>query len=264
MKTAMAIAAHPDDIEFMMAGTLLLLKQTGYQIHYLNLSSGNGGSVQHDSDTTARVRLEEAKEAAKILGAHFHPPFCRDLEIMYDLPTLRRLAALVREVKPTVVLTHSPADYMEDHANTCRLAVTAAFARGIQNFASEPSRAAQAYDCTLYHAMPHGLRDPLRRPVVAGAFVQTDSVQEGKRQALQAHQSQQHWLGVSQGMNSYLQAMDQMAREVGRQSGKFSFAEGWRRHLHYGFCGPDTDPLQDLGENYLVNKYYERALEQEL
>ncbi len=32
-KTAMAIAAHPDDIEFFMAGTLLLLKQNGYQIH---------------------------------------------------------------------------------------------------------------------------------------------------------------------------------------------------------------------------------------
>ena len=44
-RSAIAIAAHPDDIEFYMAGTLLLLKQAGWKIHYLNLSSGNCGST---------------------------------------------------------------------------------------------------------------------------------------------------------------------------------------------------------------------------
>src|SRR3982751_614681 len=101
MKTAIAIAAHPDDIELMMAGTLLLLKKAGYKIHYLNLSSGNLGSTQYDSITTAKTRLEEAKKSAQILGAQFHPPFCNDLEIFYDLKTLKQLAAIIREVKPT-------------------------------------------------------------------------------------------------------------------------------------------------------------------
>ena len=41
----MAIAAHPDDIEFMMAGTLILLRDAGWQIHYMNLSTGNLGSM---------------------------------------------------------------------------------------------------------------------------------------------------------------------------------------------------------------------------
>ena len=45
MKTAIAIAAHPDDIEFYMAGTLLLLKRAGYEIHYMNVANGNCGSV---------------------------------------------------------------------------------------------------------------------------------------------------------------------------------------------------------------------------
>ncbi|MDG2125455.1 MAG: PIG-L family deacetylase, partial [Verrucomicrobiales bacterium] len=40
----MAIGAHPDDIEFMMAGTLLLLQKQGWEVHYMNLSSGNCGS----------------------------------------------------------------------------------------------------------------------------------------------------------------------------------------------------------------------------
>jgi len=254
MKTAIAIAAHPDDIEFLMAGTLLLLKKAGYAIHYLNLSGGNCGSVAHDSATTRRIRLAEAKEAAEVLGAHFHPPFCNDLEIFYDLKTLRRLAAIIREVKPSVVLTHSPVDYMEDHTNTCRLAVTATFARGMPNFSSVPARATDHYDCILYHAMPHGLRDPFGRPVMAGAFVNTEAVHATKLEALKAHRSQQQWLDVSQQLNSYLQTMDDMALEVGRMSARFRYAEGWRRHLHYGFGGPDTDPLRELGNDYVINQ----------
>lgn len=261
MKSAIAIAAHPDDIELMMAGTLLLLKNAGYVIHYLNLSSGNVGSIEHDSETTKKIRLEEAKKAAQILGAHFHPPFCNDLEIFYDLKTLKQLAAVIRDVKPNIVLTHSPSDYMEDHTNTCRLAVTAAFARGMQNFETVPSIQAENYDCTIYHALPHTLRDNLRRRIIAGAFVNTASVHETKLEALKAHHSQQSWLDVSQKMNSYLQAMEDISLQVGQMSKKFKHAEGWRRHLHFGFCAPDTDPLKDLGNDYLINEEYERNLD---
>jgi hypothetical protein len=45
-------------------------------------------------------------------------------------------------------------------------------------------------------------------------------------------------------------------------SKKFTYAEGWRRHLHYGFCGPDDDPLKELGEDYLINDAYEQSLNQ--
>jgi len=262
MKTALAIAAHPDDIEFMMAGTLLLLKNAGYEIHYMNLASGSCGSVEYDVATTRKVRLGEAQAAAEILGAYFHPPLCDDLEIMYDLKTLRQLAGIIREVQPTVLLTHSPADYMEDHTNTCRLAVTAAFARGMPNFETTPSHPTENYACTVYHAMPHGLRDALRRKVMAGAFVNTAAVQAAKMEALKAHQSQQHWLDASQKMNSYLQTMEDISLEVGRMSQQFLHAEGWRRHLHYGFCSPEADPLQDLGKDYLINDDYERMLEE--
>ena len=157
--SAIAIAAHPDDIEFGMAGTLLLLREAGWEIHYLNLSSGNCGSMRHDATTTRRLRRAEAKRAASLLGAHWHAGFCDDLEILYDLRTLRRLAAVIREVNPSIVLTHSPQDYMEDHTNTCRLAVTAAFSRGMPNFRTTPARRPVAGDVTVYHAMPHGLRD---------------------------------------------------------------------------------------------------------
>lgn len=261
-RRALAIGAHPDDIEFYMAGTLLLLRQAGYEIHYLTVASGSCGSVRLTAAQTRAVRRREAQQAARLLGAHWHPSFVDDLEILYSLDLLRRLAAIIREVAPTILLTHSPQDYMEDHTNTCRLAVTAAFARGMPNFRTRPARPAIDGPVTVYHAMPHGLRDPLGRPVIPGAFVDTTSVHPLKRQALAAHASQKAWLDVSQGMDSYLLAMDEMSRAVGRMSGRFEHAEGWRRHLHLGFCGPEDDPLRDaLGPHYLINSAYQRALE---
>ena len=260
-RAAIAIAAHPDDIEFMMAGTLLLLREAGYRTHYLNVSTGNCGSLVHRSAPLRRIRRREAQKAAGLLGAEFHASHVDDLEILYSLPLLRALTAVIREVKPTIVLTHSPQDYMEDHTTTCRLAVTAAFSRGVPNFLSRPRRSAWSGETTVYHALPHGLCDGLRRRVVAGAYVDTTSVQETKLAALSCHESQHGWLQASQGMNSYLRDMEETARTVGRQSRKFRFAEGWRRHSHLGFCAADADPLgKALNKKYLVNHAYERAL----
>lgn len=254
MKTALAIGAHPDDIEFHMAGTLLLLKKAGYQIHYFNVASGNCGSAEYTAATTRSIRNTEARAAAALLGAEFHPSITDDLEITYRLELLRPIAALIRTVKPEIVLTHSQDDYMEDHTCTCRLAVTAAFARGMPNFRTVPPRPAAEYSTTLYHCMPHGLRDPLGREVYPGSFVNTGSVHALKHKALAQHKSQQRWLDKSQGMNCYLLAMEDMSLELGRMSKKFKHAEAWRRHFHLGFCEPDADPLAEvLGANYLLN-----------
>lgn len=261
-RIAMAVVAHPDDIEFYAAGTLLLLREAGYAIHYMNLSSGNCGSVGHGPEETRRARETEAREAASILGATFHPGFCDDLEIVYEAGLLRRLAAVIREVRPRVLLTHSLEDYMEDHTNTARLAVTAAFSRGMPNFVCDPPHPPFSSEVTVYHAMPHGLRDAMRRRVIPGAFADTTQVQKRKREALAAHRSQKEWLDVSQGMDSYLVSMDAFSREMGRLSGTFRHAEGWRRHSHIGFGSMEEEPLAEaLGPRYLVNQDYERLLD---
>src|SRR5437660_558305 len=243
MPSAIAIAAHPDDIEFLMSGTLMLVRSHGYQIHYWNLANGCCGSSKYDAGTIARIRREEAYAAAKAIGATFHESIASDLEIFYDRKLLGKVSSVIREVGPEIVLTHSPLDYMEDHTNACRLAVTAAFARGMPNFKTSPARPAADYEVTVYHAMPHGLCDQLRRRVIPGAFVNTTSVHQTKHDALAAHKSQQGWLDVSQGLNSYLLAMEDKSLALGRMSGRFKHAEGWRRHLHFGFCKAESDPL---------------------
>jgi hypothetical protein len=115
---------------------------------------------------------------------------------------------------------------------------------------------------TIYHGMPHGLCDGLRRAVIPEAFVNTTDVQDRKRETLECHRSQRGWLSATQGMDSYIATMDEFARTIGAMSKKFKVAEGWRRHLHYGFGDKDADPLKDALKNrYALNPAYERLLD---
>jgi LmbE family N-acetylglucosaminyl deacetylase len=243
MPSVLAIAAHHDDIEFVMAGTLLRLKQLGWDLHYMNLADGCRGSTTMDRATCAAVRLEEAKTAASILGAKFYPPICPDMEIAYTTDMLRKVAAVVRTARPSIVLTHSPIDYMEDHENACRLAVSAAFAHGMPNFESDPPVDVYMEPVTVYHAQPVGNATPLGEVVYPKLFVDITDILEIKAEALAAHASQKRWLDESQGMDSYIQTMRDGSAEVGKMSGKYAYAEGWRRRQHWGFCGPNDDPL---------------------
>ncbi|MBI5725552.1 MAG: PIG-L family deacetylase [Planctomycetes bacterium] len=242
-KAVFAIAAHPDDIELMMGGTFLLLARAGYEPHYMTLANGSCGSAEHGPAETAAIRARESREAAKALGAAYHEPLVDDLMIYYTPELAARLCAIVRRINPEIMLLPSPQDYMEDHTNTSRLAVTAAFCRGMPNFAAIPPTQAVAGEVALYHAMPWGLRDQLCNEIRPDFVVDVSSVIEQKRQALACHRSQKQWLDKSQGVDSYLAAMMEMAAKVGKKYGPFKYAEGWRRHLPLGFCAENFDPL---------------------
>jgi len=258
---ALAIAAHPDDIEFMMAGTLVMLGRAGYELHMMNICNGSHGTAVEDRESIITRRTGEAREAAKTLGATFHEPVVDDIDLFYERRVLQRVGAVVREAKPTILLLSSPQDYMEDHMNACRVAVTAAFCRGMRNFVTDPLRPAIDGEVTVYHALPWGLRDSMRRIVRPGQFVDVTSAIEEKKAALSCHKSQKEWLDASQGLDSYLITMQDMAREVGRLSGRFEYAEGWRRRLHLGFCSETADPLSDaLGEHTFISQEYEEEL----
>ncbi|HNR33443.1 MAG TPA: PIG-L family deacetylase [Candidatus Hydrogenedentes bacterium] len=258
---ALAISAHPDDIEFMMAGTMLLLKQAGYELHMMNIANGSCGTATHTREAIVARRLEEARAAARTLGAHLHDPIADDLEIVYTRPLLKQVCAVVRDVRPTLMLVPSPQDYMEDHICACRIAVSAAFFRGMRNFSTTPPREPISEEVTLYHALPYGLTDGLRRVIKPGQYVNITPVLACKREALACHRSQKEWLDTSQGLDSYLHAMEDMARTVGAWSVVFEYAEGWRRHAHLGFCAEGADPLTEaLGDKCIVSEEYERAV----
>ena len=98
---------------------------------------------------------------------------------------------------------------------------------------------------TIYHAQPFWNQTQLRERVEPELFVNVTEVEEKKVAALACHASQKLWLDESQGHDSYLKTLRDLDEEVGRMSGLFRCAEGWRRHLHLGFCDEQDDPLRD-------------------
>ena len=262
--TVLAICCHPDDMEMMMGGTLLLLKQAGCAIHTINIANGCVGSAEHRPQEIAAIRWAEAQASAARNGFIIHESLVDDLGVFYEQTLIKRVTALVRKVKPDLVFTQSLEDYMEDHTNTCRLTVTAAFARGMRNFAVEPAMPPVATPVTVYHALPYGLRDGLRRAVTPDQYVNIGTVLATKRAALACHRSQKEWLDKTQGVDSYLDTMESMSQEVGRWSTVYPYAEGWRRHSHLGFCDESADPLTEaLGDKVLTSVAYERELKQD-
>ena len=235
-----------------MSGSLMRLKDSGYEIHYMNVADGCCGSTQHSPEETARIRREEGMEAAASIGAVFHESITHDLEIFYVKEQLAKLAAIIREVAPRIILTHPPVDYMEDHMNTCRLTLSAAFVRGAPNFLTDPPGEAIGEKVTIYHCQPYGNRDPLNHIVRPSQFVDVTELMDRKTDMLSRHRSQKDWLDASQGLGSYLEKMKELCAEVGEMSGHYEFAEGWRKHLHLGYCDADDDPLSDALGDFMI------------
>jgi N-acetylglucosamine malate deacetylase 1 len=245
-KVVMALVAHPDDIEFMMAGTLLRLKELGWSIHYMTVANGSCGTTEYGPDEIIRIRREESMAAAACLGAEYHESLVNDFEVLYGETLIRKVAAVIRRVKPSILLLPALEDYMEDHMNTARIGATAAFVKSCTNYATIPPVEPFSEDMVLYHAMPMGLTDMMERRANAGLFVDVSSVMDGKIAMLSLHRSQRNWLSLSQGKDQYVDSMIEMCRDLGVMSEGYAFAEGWNRHNALGYSRTSLDPLRQL------------------
>ena len=110
-RSAMAIYAHPDDIEFTIAGTVAKWARAGCEVTFVLITSGNAGT--HDRKFTrkslARVREREERESAGILGAA-RVVFLRrgDCELVPTLALRKELVRRIRRHRPEVVLCNDP------------------------------------------------------------------------------------------------------------------------------------------------------------
>jgi len=107
----LAIGAHPDDIEFGCGGALTKWADSGSTVHLCICTDGSKGTWDPDADLADLVttRQTEQRDAAKILGAsgvHFLDRV--DGELANDLTTRARACAVIREVRPDVILGHDP------------------------------------------------------------------------------------------------------------------------------------------------------------
>jgi LmbE family N-acetylglucosaminyl deacetylase len=243
----LAFGCHPDDVEFMAAGTLALLAERGWEVHIATMTGGEVGSPKLSSRAIQRKRLKEAASAAAVIGGHYHWAGGRDLEVEYSDFYRKAATRVVREVDPAVVLAPPPMDYMADHEQTSLLVRNAAYIAPVPLYrCGAPATKSCPH---LYYWNAVGLKDIFGRPLPMQFGVDTGSVMATKEQMLACHASQREWLAAL-GWDSYLEVMKEWSRAQGRLIGR-EHGECFIQHTGSGY--PQDDLLgQVLGELCVV------------
>ncbi len=118
----LVILAHPDDPEFFCGATIARWTRLGHSVEYCLLTRGDKGVRGElvDREILCRIREEEQKRAAAVLGVN-HVRFLEfeDGYLQPNLAARREVVAVIREVKPDVVVTSDPTNFFhrEDRIN---------------------------------------------------------------------------------------------------------------------------------------------------
>jgi len=142
-KRVLVFAAHPDDDLFGCGGTMAKHVKLGNEVSVCYMTSGEAGSLEYSKKELAKVREEEAKKAAKIIGlndlTYLRNP---DGYLQYDEANLKKSVELIRMKRPNLVYVHHRHDAHEDHRTTFRIvaeAVGRAGAPFFQEYKRRPS-----------------------------------------------------------------------------------------------------------------------------
>ena len=165
-RNVVAIGAHPDDLEIGIGGTLAKLRREGAHVVMVI------ASIPKDFD----VRLQEALRGASILGCDMRLLLDDGPHRLEDVKTcdlVSMLDAVIRDYEPAAVLTHSNADFHNDHLliyNACL-----------------PTQRLRYFDFFSYH--PTNCR-PVPVQFHPRAYVDITDTIDAKMHAITAHASQ--------------------------------------------------------------------------
>jgi LmbE family N-acetylglucosaminyl deacetylase len=217
----LAVGAHPDDLEIMCAGTLARYQRSGHDVVMAHLCNGDKGSFTDEPEHVATVREQEARAAAAVLGARHINAGIPDGEVLGADRAHRDIVVdIIRDVRPDLILTHWPDDYMCDHNETSKLVFDASF------LATEAARrtAFANYETVtpIYYFEPvAGLR------FVPTEYVDISDCLEQKLAAFDCHRSQADFLDDVGHAAPMREQIEIAARYRGMQSG-VRYAEGFR------------------------------------
>jgi N-acetylglucosamine malate deacetylase 1 len=126
----MAMGAHPDDIEIGCGGTLIKLREKGYSIVLVDMVRG-----EMATRGTIETRRAESAEATRIIGAVARENLeLEDGNIHASKEAKYRVAQVVRQYRPKMVLLPYDEDRHPDHYHTSQLAYEGIFMAGLVNF----------------------------------------------------------------------------------------------------------------------------------
>lgn len=159
----LAIGAHPDDIEFGCAGSLIKFRsERRDEVFLMVMSVGEKGG-------TADVRRKEQMEAARIIGAReVFWGDVRDTEVANNREVIGIIEKVMREVRPDLVMANYTNDTHQDHRNLSLNVITA----------------------TRYVPRVLFFESLTSAEFLPSLFVDIDSTLEDKLKALEAHASQ--------------------------------------------------------------------------
>ena len=241
-KVALSFLAHPDDAEILCAGTLIRLKEAGWELHIATATPGDCGTMKLNRWLIAAERTEEATSAANIIGATYHCIDERDGLVVYDKPAIQKTVDLFRRIAPSLVFAHAPRDYMMDHEEASKLARAASFIYGAPNISNFP-RHPESQVPYLYYCDPVEGVDPLGNPVTPTTIVNITGQIERKLDMLAQHASQREWLRAHHGMDEYLDATKRRAAARGKEAGVL-YGEAFVQHRGHPY--PHDDGLQEF------------------
>jgi len=249
----LAVHAHPDDIEFLAAGTLSALAAAGHQITIVTMTPGDGGASDQTPEAIAAIRREEAARSAARIGAAYHCAEFRDLAIFSNNDSRRRVVELLRLIRPDLILTSSPVDYLSDHEATSQLVRDACFAAPVPNYQTRVANPAPPLSAIplLYFMDAIGGVDREGRPVLPDFHVDIRAHFATKQAMLAEHASQRAWLLRQHGIDDYLLMMERWTRENGQRAG-VEFAEGFRRYKGHPY--PQSPLLEDLLGDLVITR----------
>ena len=135
----LAIAAHRDDVEQTCGGTLLKMAQRGYRTGILDLTQGEMGTRG-----TAQERAREAAEAAKILHVSWRQALdIPDGRVENTWENRFKVARVIREQRPRVVILPYWEGRHPDHCTTSKLGYEACFLAGLAKLEVEQTLSSQ-------------------------------------------------------------------------------------------------------------------------
>lgn len=119
----LVIAAHPDDAEVALGGTILKHKGQGRKVGIIDLTCGELGTRGN-----AKIRVSESEEASRILGLHHRSNLnLRDCFFQATEENVLKLVQVIRHFRPDILIANPPIDRHPDHGKASALVKEAAF-----------------------------------------------------------------------------------------------------------------------------------------
>jgi bacillithiol biosynthesis deacetylase BshB1 len=176
----LAIAAHPDDAELSVGGTLIKLAEMGYRTGILDLTRGEAGTRG-----TPELRAREALAAAELLGCSVRENLgLRDAHVSADQQSRDGLVRALRRLRPRIIFTQHWEDPHPDHAHTSQMVREAAHVAGLAKYDAQPGVERFRPNAIAYWLFPR---------TTAPSFIVDVSAQSSRKwEAIRTHASQFH------------------------------------------------------------------------